>query len=139
MQITEGSVTANPAPTSDNTTTTEMTYTINFTKPGDYFEFTTDIVNEGTIDAMVDVVSNNAYQNASSTTPITLPTYLTSTVTYADGVAIAQNQELLHGTSEKIKVRVEFKKDIEISDLPSDGNTSIVFKFIGDYLEITRR
>ena len=133
VNITEGSVTANPAPTSDDETTTEMAYTINFTKPGDYFEFTTDIVNEGTIDAMVDVVSNNAYQNASSTTPITLPTYLTSIVTYSDGVEILPNQELLHNTREKIKVRVEFKKDIEISDLPSSGDTSIVFKFIGDY------
>ena len=133
VAITEGSVTANPAPVSDNTTTTEMTYTINFTKPGDYFEFTTDIVNEGTIDAMVDVVSNNAYANASSTTPITLPTYLTSTVTYSDGVEIKPNQLLAHNTSEKIKVRVEFKTDIEVSDLPSSGNTSIVFKFIGDY------
>ena len=110
-----------------------MTYTINFTKPGDYFEFTTDIVNEGTIDAMVDVVSNNAYANASSTTPITLPTYLTSTVTYSDGVAIQPNQLLAHNTSEKIKVRVEFKKDINVSDLPSSGDTSIVFKFKGDY------
>ena len=133
VSITEGSVTANPAPTSNNTDTTEMTYTINFTKPGDYFEFTTDIVNDGTIDAMVDVVSNNAYANASSTSPITLPTYLTSTVTYSDGLEIQPNQELKHDTSEKIKVRVEFKKDINISDLPSDGNTSIVFKFIGDY------
>ena len=133
VSITEGSVEANPAPTSDDTTTTEMTYTINFTKPGDFFEFTTDIVNDGTIDAMVDVVSNNAYANAASTTPISLPTYLTSTVTYDDGVPIAQNQELLHNTSEKIKVRVEFKKDINVSDLPSSGDTSIVFKFIGDY------
>ena len=133
VSITEGSVEANPAPVSDDTTTTEMAYTINFTKPGDYFEFTTDIVNDGTIDAMVDVVSNNAYANASSTTPITLPTYLTSTVTYEDGVPIAQNQELLHNTSEKIKVRVEFKTDINVSDLPSSGDTSMVFKFIGDY------
>ena len=133
VSITEGSVTANPAPVSDDATTTEMTYTINFTKPGDYFEFTTDIVNEGTIDAMVDVVSNNAYANAASTTPIALPTYLTNTVTYADGVEIVQNQELLHGESEKIKVRVEFKKDIQASDLPSSGDTTIVFKFVGNY------
>ena len=133
VSITEGSVEANPAPTSNNIDTTEMTYTINFTKPGDFFEFTTDIVNKGTIDAMVDVVSNNAYANVSSTTPITLPTYLTSTVTYSDGVPIARNQELLHNTSEKIKVRVEFKKDINVSDLPSSGDTSIVFKFKGDY------
>ena len=133
VQITEGSITANPAPTSDNTTTTEMTYTINFTKPGDFFEFTTDIVNDGTIDAMVDVVSNNAYADSTSTTPISLPTYLTSTVTYSDGNEILSNQLLAHNTSEKIKVRVEFKTDIEVSDLPSSGDTSIVFKFMGDY------
>ena len=133
VQITQGSVTANPAPTSNNTDTTEMTYTINFTKPGDYFEFTTDIVNDGTIDAMVDVVSNNAYQTAASTTPIALPSYLTNTVTYEDGVEIDQNQELLHGTSEKVKVRIEFKKDITTADLPSSGDTTVVFKFIADY------
>ena len=133
VSVTEGSVTANPAPTTNNTDTTEMIYTINFTKPGDYFEFTTDIVNDGTIDAMVDVISNDAYQNASSPTPITLPPYLTSTVTYADGGIIKQNQKLDHNTSEKIRVRVEFKKDISSSDLPSSGDTSIVFKFIGDY------
>ena len=138
VQVTEGSVTANPAPTSDDTTTTEMTYTINFTKPGDFFEFTTDIVNEGTIDAMIQDVSNNVYANAQSTTPITLPSYLTSTVTYSDGVPIQQNQILpkKNGntkTVETIKVRIEFKKDISVNDLPSDGDTTIVFKFIGDY------
>ena len=133
VSITEGSVNASPAPVSDDATTTEMEYGINFTKPGDYFEFTTDIVNDGTIDAMVDVVSNNAYANASSTTPITLPSYLRSTTTYDDGTPISQNQELLHGTSEKIKVRVEFRTDINPSDLPSSGDTSVVFKFKADY------
>ena len=133
VSIKNGSVTANPAPTSNNVDTTEMTYTINFTKPGDYFEFTTDIVNDGSLDAMVDVVSNNAYQDASSTTPITLPTYLKSTVTYDDGIEIAPNHELIHGMSEKVKVRVEFRTDINVSDLPSSGDSSIVFKFIGNY------
>ena len=85
------------------------------------------------IQPLQQIISNNAYATASSTTPITLPTYLTSTVTYSDGVPITQNQELLHNTSEKIKVRVEFKKDIDASDLPSDGNTSIVFKFNGNF------
>ena len=132
VNITTGSVTANPAPTSDNTTTTEMTYTINFTKPGDFFEFTVDMVNDGTIDAMVDVVSNKTYLS-NGTTEITLPTYLTNTVTYEDGTPILQNQKLDYNTSEKIKVRVEFRQDITAADLPSSGDTSIVFKFKGDY------
>ena len=132
VSITEGSVTANPAPTTNNTDTTEMAYTINFTKPGDYFEFTVDVVNDGTMDAMVDIVSNKAY-NSTGTTEIQLPNYLTNSVTYVDGVEIDSNQLLEKDTSEKIKVRVEFKKDISVSDLPSSGDTTVMFKFIGSY------
>ena len=133
VQVTEGSVEANPAPTTNNVDTTSMTYTINFTKPGDFYEFTVDVVNDGTIDAMVSLVTNNAYANASSTTPITLPSYLTSTVTYENGSPINQTNLLAKETSEKIKVRVEFKKDIQASDLPSSGDTTVVFKFKGNF------
>ena len=132
VSIIEGSVTANPAPTTNNTDTTEMTYTINFTKPGDFFEFTVDIVNAGTIDAMVNSVTNKTY-NVTGTTEIETPTYLINAVNYDDDIEIAPNHLLEAGESEKIKVRIEFKKDISSSDLPSSGDTSIVFKFKGDY------
>ena len=132
VQVTEGSVEANPAPTTNNVDTTSMTYTINFTKPGDFYEFTVDVVNDGTIDAMVNTVSNKTY-TSNGTTETELPPYLTNTVTYNDGTPINKNQELLHGTSEKIKVRVEFKKDIQASDLPSSGDTTVVFKFVGNF------
>ena len=131
VQVTEGSVEANPAPTSDDTTTTEMTYTINFTKPGDFFEFTTDIANDGTIDAMVNLVTNKVYAS-DGTTEKALPAYLKSTVTYNDGTPINKNHLLSHETSEKIKVRVEFKSDVNPGDLPSSADT-IVFKFEGDF------
>ena len=132
VQITQGSVQANPAPTTDETTTTEMTYTIDFTKPGDFYEFTVDIVNDGTIDAMINLLDNKSY-SSNGTTEINLPNYLTSTTTYSDGFLIKQNHLLERQTREKIKVRIEFKKDIQPSDLPSDGDTTIVFKFISKY------
>ena len=133
VSITEGSVTANPAPVSDDTTTTEMSYTINFTKPGDFFEFTVDIVNAGTIDAMVEDVSNKVY-SSNGTTEITLPGYLTSTVTYYESDEIIEPNHLIaKNTSEKIVVRIEFRQDINASDLPSSGDTTVVFKFKGDY------
>ena len=132
VNITEGSVEANPAPTTNNIDTTEMTYTINFTKPGDFFEFTTDMVNDGTIDAMVELVTNTTYAS-NGTTEIQLPGYLENKVTYEDGGIIKPNHLLAHETSEKIKVRVEFKKDISVSDLPSDGDTTVVFKFSGNF------
>ena len=131
VQITTGSVTATTVPTSDDATTTEMTYAVNFTKPGDFYEFTTDVVNDGSIDAMVDVVTNKVY-SSDGETERTLPEYLKSSVTYDDGLEILPNQLLEKQTSEKIKVRVEFRTDIDSSDLPSTADT-IVFKFSGTY------
>ena len=131
VQITQGSVTANPAPTSNNVDTTEMTYTVNFTKPGDFYEFTVDIANDGSIDAMINLVSNTTYEQ-DGTTPKNLPDYLRSSVTYDDGVQIKQNQELLHNTSETIKVRIEYRTDIDTSDLPDTADT-VVFKLEEDY------
>lgn len=134
VNITEGSVTANPAPTTNNVDTTEMTYTINFTQPGDFFEFTVDIVNKGTIDAMINSLSNKTY-NVTGTTETPLPPYLINAVSYNDDNEIEENHLLEHGTSETIKVRIEFKKDISASDLPSDGATTIVFKFDGKFTQ----
>ena len=131
VSITQGSVTANPAPTSDNTTTTEMTYAVNFKEPGDFFEFTVDIANDGSVDAMINLVANTTYES-DGITPRNLPSYLTSTVTYDDGAKIKQYQELLHGTSEKIKVRIEYKTDISAADLP-DIPDIIIFKLEEDY------
>ena len=131
VSITEGSVEANPAPTTNNTDTTEMTYAINFEKPGDFFEFTTDIVNAGTIDAMVNLMTNKIY-DSTGTTEKTLPNYLTSSVTYSNGVEIKINQLLAKQTSEKIKVRVEFRSDVDARDLPSTNETTI-FKFSGTF------
>ena len=132
VSITPKSVTATTEPTSDNTTTTEMEYTVDFTKPGDFYEFTVDMVNKGTINAMITSVSNKVYQ-ANGTTERTLPEYLKSTVTYDDGIAIAEKHKLDAGASEKIKVRVEFRKDIEINQLPSSGAETIKFKFAATF------
>ena len=131
VSITPGSVTATTVPTSDDTTTTEMTYAVDFTKPGDFYEFTVDMANDGTINAMVDLVTNKTYQ-ADGTTEKNLPAYLKSTVTYNDGTPINKNHLLAKQTSEKIKVRVEFKTDVNPGDLPSSAETT-VFKFEGDF------
>ena len=132
VQVTQGSVTATTVPTSDDTTTTEITYAVNFTKPGDFYEFTVDIVNDGTIDAMIDLVSNDLYESDGTTTK-TLPAYLISTATYNDGTAIAKNQILKANTSEKIKVRIEFDPEVALTDLPSTSADSMIFKFKTNY------
>ena len=128
VDITPGSVTASTVPVTDdvNKNTTEITYAVNFTKPGDFYEFTVDMVNSGTIDAMIDNLVNGIFEVDGETTK-TLPNYLSSSIKYNDGVDIAQNNKLAAGTSEKIKVRVAFRTDINPGDLPSSSAESMKF------------
>ena len=103
----------------DNSTKTDISYTVTLNKPGDFYEFTVDVVNDGTIDAMIDSINNKVNNNPISN----LPSYLDYSITYSDGVGINTKQLLKAGSTENIKVRIEFKKDIAASQLPSSGKT----------------
>ena len=117
VQVKTGSVSAQ-TPTIDTNKTT-VNYSVTLTIPGDYYEFTVDAVNAGSIDGMVSVVSNKL----NGTEITTLPNYLEYKVTYEDGVDIAPNHLLAANSSEKYKVHVGYKKDISVSDIPSSPQT----------------
>ena len=117
VSVKSGSVTA-ATPTIDTNKTT-VNYSVTLTIPGDYYEFTVDAINAGTIDGMVSVVSNKL-NNVEITT---LPNYLEYKVTYDDGVDIAPNHLLASSTSEKYKVHVGYKKDISVSDILATPQT----------------
>ena len=93
--------------------TTEVTYAVTLKEPGDFYEFTVDAVNAGTIDAMIDTISSKM----GGVEITTLPNYMEYSVTYSDGVALAPNQYLKAGTTETYKVHIGFKKEINASDL----------------------
>jgi len=114
VQVMNGSVEAN-TPTIINQST--VNFDIFLSKPGDYYEFTVDAKNDGTIDAMIANITKTINNNT------TIPNYLNYEVTYVDGVEILQNHILATNTFETIKVRVEFKKDIEPEDLPTNPET----------------
>ena len=118
--ITEGSVSTSNADkaTIDNTKTT-VNYNIVLDKPGDFYEFTVDAVNEGTIDGMIDVISSKL-NNVEITT---LPAYLNYSITYSDGTPLQGNQLLAANSSETYKVRIEYKRDIEANQLPETTQT----------------
>ncbi len=115
--------TGDVAATIDSTTLTDITYTITLKEPGDFYEFEVAIVNSGTIDAMIGIITNKLNGNEISTTN-SLPVYLSYSVAYSDGVAIVPNQLLEAGNSETIKVRLAFRTDIDPSDLPTSGATN---------------
>lgn len=124
VQISPGSTTDVITPATI-TNPTQVEFNINLNKPGDYYEFTVDAVNSGTVDAMVEVLSKKVLN--SSNVEITLPNYLIYEVTYIDNIPIEANQLLKANTQETIKVRVEYKMDISEDDLQTT-NTSIKFR-----------
>ena len=117
VQVSSGSVSASTPAIDTNKTT--VSYSVNLNLPGDYFEFTVDAVNAGTIDGMISAVSNKL----NGTEITTLPNYLEYSVSYSDGIAIQNNHLLESGKTETYKVRVGYKKDISATDLPSTEQT----------------
>ena len=101
--------------------TTSVSYNVTLSNPGDFYEFTVDAVNNGSIDAMIESVSSK-YNNTEITTG-TVPNCLNYSVTYIDGVAIANNHLLAANTTETYKVRIEFKDNetLNPADLPENG------------------
>ena len=116
---TEGSVAAKED--SFNVAESTLTYSVDLTKPGDFYEFTIDIKNEGTFDANL--------------TAITLPTltteqakYLTHEL-YYNGTKYTSSQSNIEdislGATETatVKVRVQYIQPANASDLPASAQT----------------
>ena len=96
-----------------STSTTEVTYAVTLKEPGDFYEFTVEAVNSGSMDAMIDTISSKM----GGVEITTLPAYMEYFVTYSDGIELAPNQYLKAGETETYKVHIGFKKDISASDL----------------------
>ena len=130
VAVTEGSVdAATNIPTigqdQDDPANTKVTWSTTLTLPGDFYEFTVDATNAGTIDAMITDIDE--------TLPASLPSYVSYSVTYADGVPVAEKHLLPKATksgntttptTEKYKIRVEFLDTItpeEMDEIPAGG------------------
>ncbi len=120
VQVTSGSVTGaqvTTAPTIDTDKTT-VSFRVNLKQPGEFYEFTVDAKNTGTIDAMIDTINKTT----------NIPDYLRYTITYSDDIEITGNQLLAANSKETYKVRVEYRTDINASSLPSSSeSTSLSF------------
>ena len=100
--VKEGSVTpTTPATITDDTT---VSFAVTLEEPGTFYEFNIDVINAGTINAMIDTLTiepvlTQAQQN-----------YLDYIVTYADGTVLATNQRLDAGTSENLRIAFIYKE-----------------------------
>ena len=131
IQINENSVsigTGDSAATIDPENNCKVDFEVTLSIPGDFYEFTIDVVNAGTIDGMIGELTKTLIVN---NTPVdTPPDYLNYSVTYNDGDEILENHKLDAGATEIYKVRLEYKTDIEELAPASTISTSLTPQFI---------
>ena len=124
-KVTSGSVTTT-VPTITSGKTLSFSTTLNI--PGDFYEFTVDVVNGGSIDAMIDKVTKTPELTAEQAK------YLKYEVSYANGESISSKQTIASGVTMPIKVRVEYRKDLVASDLPT-GTVQLTLGLVLDYVQ----
>ena len=131
IQVNENSVpigTEDSPATIDPNNNCKVDFEVTLGVPGDFYEFTIDVVNAGTIDGMIGelnktlIVNNEPVDNP--------PDYLDYIVTYSDGIEIEENHNLEAGSTETYKVRLEFKTDIEELPSASTISTSLIPQYV---------
>ena len=110
-KVRPGSISnAVPTITGGNT----MNFNVSFELPGQFYEFTVDVVNDGDIDAMIDnVIKTPELTEAQAK-------YIKYEISYLNGNSITESQGVPAKSSVPIKVRIEYRNDISsLEDLPS--------------------
>ena len=127
LVTTEGSVNATQ-PAVIDTGKTNITYEIPLAIPGDFYEFTVDVANGGSIPAKVSATPTLGGITTEE------DVYINYTVAYANGDEITVNDALEPGAKVTYKVRVEFDRDITSSQLPSESK-SLDLTFAVNYIQ----
>lgn len=131
VEVYKGASLATVTPTTTGTNTTDLEYSITLTKPGDVYKFYVDIVNAGSMDAMIHLVKKTNLTAEQKK-------YINYTITYADETPI-ETLNLLskkngdNPTRDTIVVTVEYKKDVAEDDLPTTEDVTIKQKLHLDY------
>lgn len=119
------------APTLSNNDTT-VTWGVSMNTPGQVYKFNVDVINEGTIDAMVNTATNSIVTSALTTEQ---QEYLDYTITYVNGAAIEQYDKLAAGETKTITVKLLFKQDINPEDLPATAQNGISLSYETNYVQ----
>ncbi len=133
----------------NNIPKTLVTWGVTLDKPGDYYEFEVDAVNNGSLDAMIISIESKINNSPIKSTvngevvvadPSPVPSFIKYTVTYADGEEIELNHLLAKKTNntptrETYKIRVEYDKNaVTNSDINNQqSDTTYTFSFAVTY------
>ena len=121
LQVSTGSVDAIKEPFLDNNNLS-IDFGVYLDLPGDFYEFTVDVVNAGSIDAMIDSIIKTPDLTDEQ------KKYINYVIAYQGGDEISSKQILFKDDYVRIKVRVDYRKDITENDLPIvDQNLELSF------------
>lgn len=116
IQVTEGSFLNNGENSAVivDADDTKVTYTVTLAHPGDYYEFTVDIVNDGTLDAKL----NARRETGTDITDIPFVEYSVDGLPALDSILKPGNDH-----KKTVKIRVDYPLDIRAVDLPAEDFT----------------
>ncbi len=141
VQIKTGSVSGAKViaePTTSGTTTKDLTWEVSLDTPGEFYEYNVDIVNGGTIDAMVETETNMI---VTSQLTEEQAKYLDYSIKYINGADIEQFDKLAAGERKTITVKLVLKNDDSVnpSDLPQTAQNGISFNYEANYIQADDR
>ena len=118
IQVKNGSITPTTAPTISNNTTVSFAATLE--DPGDFYEFTIDVVNSGSMNAMIDSVRILPVLTTEE------KNYFDYIATYSDGVELDEKHKLDAGDTETLRISFKYKELQDTSLYPTtDQNYNI--------------
>ena len=94
---------------------TSITFSARVDDPGDFYGFTLDIVNDGTINAQI--------ANFTVSPDFSTIDYIDSTIEYTDGSPISTGDLLPAGVTKTIKVLLAYKTGLDESSYPTDDES----------------
>ena len=119
------------------TNSQELEYEVMLNQPGDYYEFTADIINNGEIDAELKSIETKIKINDNEEVLLTnnLPSYLDYSVTYSDNDTIDPGDRLAAGDTKIIKVHVGLKSNLTNDQYLQVLGQIIKFKYTINYVQ----
>ena len=115
IQVKDGSVTATTVPTLSSNNTV-INYAINLSRPKDFYEFTVDVKNDGTLPGKVSISELSGLDTTSSK-------IIDYSIKYTNGNPVNIGDILNAGAKKTIKVRVFYKDEIDPEDFPANDLT----------------
>ena len=129
LNVTEGSVTAS-TPATINGNTTSISFVVDLNRPKDFYEFTVDVKNDGTLPGEVSISTLSGLDTTSSK-------IIDYSINYTNGNPVNVGDILNAGAKKTIKVRVFYKDEINPEDFP-DTDLTISLTYTLQYVQSER-